>query len=86
MKERRGGTGEDRKGQVFQLSLQHLSDPSDSDCALSTKRNKNITYCTYLLCSVSSYGFRFLCVLSSPSTYFFLIADREAAGANLTFL
>lgn len=46
MKERRGGRGEDRKGQVFQLSLQHLSDPSGSGCALSEKLNKN-AYCTY---------------------------------------
>lgn len=41
------GEGEARKGQVFQLSLQHLSDPSDSGCILSQKLNKNITYCTY---------------------------------------
>lgn len=36
MKETRGGTRENRKRQVFQLSLQHLSDPSDSGCVLST--------------------------------------------------
>lgn len=32
--------GEDRKGQVFQLSLQHLSDPSGSKGILSRKPNK----------------------------------------------
>lgn len=32
--------GEDRKGQVFQLSLQHLSDPSGSKGVLSRKPNK----------------------------------------------
>lgn len=32
--------GEDRKGQVFQLSLQRLSDPDGSEGALSREPNK----------------------------------------------
>lgn len=48
----RGEEEGESRGQVFQLSLQHLSDPSGSDCVLSKKRNKNITYCTYWLCSL----------------------------------
>lgn len=39
--------GRIEKGHVFQLSLQHLSDPSGSGCVLSKKLNKNITYFTY---------------------------------------
>lgn len=49
-REKRGRTG--KKGQVFQLSLQHLSDPRGSGCALSKKLNKNMTYCTCQPCSV----------------------------------
>lgn len=40
--------GRIEKGQVFQLSLQHLNDPSGSGCVLSKKLNKNITHCTHL--------------------------------------
>lgn len=63
------GEGEDRKGQVFQLSLQHLSDPSGSGRLLSKKIDKNITCYIHMSCALQSlFTFHFLCALSSFST------------------
>lgn len=67
--------GEDRKGQVFQLSLQHLSDPSGSGGVLSRKPNKFLSPVSYVSCK-----FIFVFILSLLSASFLLPADRETTG------